>query len=316
MGRVGLRAVLGLTAFAVAGAIAGPAVQASAAALPTIEGAVTCPSPAEVAHKLRPLLGDGGLGEAGDRVRLAHAESALQVSLIAADGRVRGIRNVDERHDCDELAEAAAIIVASWQGAPPVAETRAPVASAIGSAGIARTGSGTVAPDEPRAWLGLGVAGSGAAENVAPGMALEADLDLRGLTGRHGLGLHLRGLLDGLHTEPLARGDALWRRSALSLGPSWSWASPDVVLEADLSAAAGLLTLGGSGFADNQSHTLLDFGALAGVRVRGRGGLGLFAGIGAGFWPRRTIATQAPDQDSSALPRWQWLLEAGLGWGR
>jgi hypothetical protein len=293
---------------------------------PAIEGSGTCPTPAEVARKLRPLLGDGTVGEGGDRVRIEPDEQALRVALVAADGRVRGVRHVDRRHDCDELAEAAAIIVASWQGQAPASDEPRRAAPAPGTVGRSPTAISGVAhsaravgepapePTGVRWFVGLGVVGNavatGGGGSIAPALALEANA----APSVRGFGLHLRALAGARASEPLPNGEAQWRRSALALGPAWSWASDHVIVEADVSLAAALLRIGGTGYEGNESHAMLDVGALAGLRAHSRRGLAAFAGVGAGFWPRRTIAYQAPDLVGSALPRWQWLLEAGLGW--
>jgi hypothetical protein len=325
---VGLRAVFGLTGLAgVALALgelpAAPARADSAAVALAIDGPTTCPTPAEVAYKLRPLLGDGGIGQPGDRVRIDRDDQALRVALVGADGRVRGLRQVDQSHDCDDLAEAAAIIVASWQaqpgspgsGADPGATTTTPAAIGLSATSIPRIAAGDTEPAGARWFAGLGIAGNavaGGADAVVPALTLEANV------GRHlrGIGAHLRAIGGGRHTQTLPNGHAQWRRWALALGPALSWASQRVVVEADLSAAAALLALDGTGFAGNESHTMLDLGASTGVRARTRRGLCAFAGLGAAFWPRRTIAYQAPDLVGAALPRWQWLLEAGIGWDR
>jgi hypothetical protein len=323
---VALRDVFGLAGLLVAlcgfpsaRALADPGARAL-----DIDGPTTCPAPAEVARKLRPLLGDGGIGQPGDRVRIEHDDRALRVALVGADGRVRGMRQVDRGNDCNDLAEAAAIIVASWQAQPgsigadsAAAATEPPAVAASALTARIATAADPVAiePPGPHWFAGLGVAGNAVASadaSVAPALTLEANVGPQ----LRGLGAHLRAIGGGRHAQALPNGQARWRRWALSLGPAWSWATRRVVVEADLSAAAALLALDGTGFEGNESHTMLDVGALGGVRVRTRHGLAPFAGLAAGFWPRRTIAYQAPDLIGAALPRWQWLLEVGIGWDR
>lgn len=307
----------------------GAAVAANA--LP-IEGDLTCPAPADVTAKLHHLVNSDSVGQPGDRIRLVRGADALQVALVRGDGQVRGLRSLDLGHDCEELAEAAAVIVASWQTAAPARAAAAPDSPPPGparpTAGLAlaapapldlaaaRAAAFASAPAW-RANVGLGLAGAmttgTAAAPVAPGLILEATLARAG----GALGLHLRGLLTASHTQALPNGEVSWRRWPVSLGPSWSWRTGRLALEVDASAGAAWLHVQGQGFAENQDHNDVDFGGSAGARLA----FGAarppawrpWVGTGAGFWPRRTATYQVPDQSRSYLPRWEWWFEIGVG---
>lgn len=272
-----------------------------------IGGTVTCPRPEEVARKVRPLLRGGTVGDAGDRVSIDRRENVIRVALVRADGQERGARNLDARHDCDELADAAAVIVASWQ---PVAEPALAVSPIETSAAI--TGPSVAEAGVPvrRLHVGLAAVGDWAPGSLAAGLALEATWG----RARGGLGLHLRGVYLQQHGIGLAAGDVAWRRNPIALGPAWSWGVGGVAVEIDVALAAAWLNVAGRGFSANESDSAIDLGAAAGLRFSGRGALAPWGGLAVSGWPRRTfVAVDVVER--AALPRLQALVELGLGWG-
>jgi hypothetical protein len=299
----------------------GPAVLASLALWALdVEGAVTCPSPDEVAARLRPLLDGDTVGQPGDRVRLEREQGVLRVALVQADGRVRGVRNVDERHDCGELAEAAAVIVATWQPEPlaAVAEAepeavattvrRQREAEAEAAAGSARR-EGTGFQAAVGALMGFS-GGPG-----VPGIGLETGW------GPGALAFHLRAQAGDWHHLAIGgtedRGDVRWRRWPLALGPALRVPGQNLAFELDVSLAAAWLSLFGDGFASNQRHDALDVGASAGARLAWRGPLPVmpWVGVTGAFWPRKTVAQEVSGQARVTLPRVEVGLVAGLAFG-
>jgi hypothetical protein len=292
-----------------------------------VEGDVSCPAPAEVAARLRPLLGGAGVGQPGDRVRLDREAGVLRVALVRADGQVRGARNVDERHDCAELAEAAAVILASWQAAeaPPL---RAPAAAArLTSPGpVARLqaeGAATT-PNPPDGTapasvdLHLGGAATFAGDGARAGVSLAGTFG--GIAG--GLGLRLGARYDGFHRVVVrgskSTGDAgvRWRRLPLTLGPAFRVAASAMVVEGHLALAAAWLTLAGEGFANDQRNDVLDVGTSAGLRLIVPGltsaRLCPYLGVEGAYWPRKTVANELSNQGSAALPRSELAAVLGL----
>jgi hypothetical protein len=273
-----------------------------------IGGTVTCPSPEEVARKVRPLLRGGTVGDAGDRVSIDRRENVIRVALLRADGHERGARNLDARHDCDELADAAAVIVASWQ---PVAEPALGVPPLEASATTTRPSAAEAAVAVRRVHVGLAAAGDWAPRSLAAGLALEATWG----RVRGGPGLHLRAAYLQHHSFALNAGDVAWRRIPAALGPAWSWRFGGFDLETDLALAAAWLTVAGSGFAANENASALDFGIATGFRVAARGAFAPWGGLALIAWPRRTLVTVDAGA-RGALPRVQGLVELGLAWGR
>jgi hypothetical protein len=295
-----------------------------------VGGDVTCPTPAEVATRLRPLLAGDAFGQAGDRVRLDREQGVLRVSVVRADGRVRGVRNVDERHDCGELAEAAAVILASWQTQPDEAvsaleRAATPAAQNVLNDRASRREVRTRVPQRsgPRFEAGLGAVVGFAGGSPVTGVGLEAAAG----PAAGGLGLHLRAQVASWHQLGLAGSsatdfqpaDVRWRRLPLALGPGWRWFGETLALEIDLALAAAWLSVEGRGFMNNQRHDALDVGSMAGLRL---GWLGAqrtwqpFVAATGAFWPRRTVAQEQSSQGSTALPRAELGVALGIAFGR
>src|SRR5204862_2746315 len=96
----------------------------------TVEGTTTCPDPAAVSERLAALL-PAAKDSAGDVALLAAEGDGVRIVLRHADGSAGGTRTLDGRHSCDELAEAAAVIIAAWQNDGGVDDRRlAPTAAA------------------------------------------------------------------------------------------------------------------------------------------------------------------------------------------
>src|SRR5688500_11852210 len=108
-----------------------------------VEGSTTCPTPAAVQERLRPLLPAGGGGPSV--VRLHREAAALHISVVRAAGHLLAWRSLDAASNdggqaCEGLAEAAAVIVAAWQsdvGARPLLAEDAPTSGLRLSAGSA-----------------------------------------------------------------------------------------------------------------------------------------------------------------------------------
>ena len=110
----------------------GAAATAVLLAAVTVQGGSTCPTPAAVQARLRPLLPAGTAADNGD-VRLEREGQALHVTLHGPDGRLTARRTVGGVHSCEALADAAAVIVAAWRGdvgvRPLLAAEAAPAAA-------------------------------------------------------------------------------------------------------------------------------------------------------------------------------------------
>ncbi len=282
-----------------------------------VEGDVACPAPSAVAAKLRPLL--GVTAPVGDRVRLTTLGNTLVIAMVRADGRPAGVRHIGLDHDCDELAEATAIIVATWQQAPPsVAATRPPTPASAATLSLAVASVAQAPPGDRGFGVAVG-AGGEVAGGLVPALAIEATW------GRPaGWAGHARAWMAGRHRQALSRGEAFWRRAGVSVGPAFALALGSVAGEIDGGLALAYLGVSGGGFAANESHAAIDVGAATGLRLRWRVPGRPFLGLATSWFPRRTFAVEsaaaanapAISDAGAPLPRWQWLATAGFGFGR
>jgi hypothetical protein len=267
-----------------------------------VEGASTCPVPAAVEERLRTLLPASAPGV----VRLTSEEAGLRVTLLRADGSAAGSRVFGGQHSCDELADAAAVVISTWQldaverehlpaAPPPQVVARAPVA----------------AP----AWrweLGAGAGAGLSGADLAP-----AALLLVGLSPFERLGLTARAHVSGNRQTALPAGSGTWRRALLAAGPELRLTAGPTVAYAHAGVGLTWLNVSGRGFADARSHDDFVVGLEGGLRLAwNRAGLRPWVDAGAALWPGRSVLVQEPDQRSAALPRLEILLTLGLSFGR
>jgi hypothetical protein len=286
--------------------------QAALMASVSVQGAASCPDPALVAERLRQLLPESPSAERLAIARLDPLPTGLQVQLLSADGTLVGERMLPGQHPCDQLADAAAVMIATWVDprsgaglqAPPPAER------ALGLNTRAASGPGR------RRWdLGASLGASLSADGMSPAVQVSAGADVLGPL----LGLRLEGLLTGWAETPLGGKAARWRRTSFALAPrahhTWSW------LTGELHAGPALawLQVEGSGFAptDTRSQGDLVVGAAGGARLAlSRARWQPFLSGALAFWPVRSLVYALPDPNAVALPRTQLALTLGVSYRR
>src|SRR5262245_34072811 len=77
-----------------------------------VRGAGTCPSPSDVEAKLAPLVRNSG--RPPDVAEVVRRGNVVSVTLARSDGRSIGRQTLDDAA-CSDLAEAAAVILATWE---------------------------------------------------------------------------------------------------------------------------------------------------------------------------------------------------------
>ncbi|MBX7114252.1 MAG: hypothetical protein K1X64_07935 [Myxococcaceae bacterium] len=223
------------------------AVLLMASATLTIEGRTTCPSPREVASKLEGLLPlDLGISRTAT---LEQRAGEVQLTLRDAIGTVLATKVIRARPSCSELAEIAAVVLATWEAefaerAPEVPE--APQSEAAH------------APEKP--------VEAAAGRAVVPGIELGFGLTLSwrrfGLSGavmpmsymfeesRWGIEVYGYLALEG-------------PRVGVGIGPRFRLVDSKVRLDAHLALLGTSLTMVGP----PATFTRFDPGALVGLRV-------------------------------------------------
>jgi len=81
-----------------------------ASAAIVVEGGATCPTPSEVADRLRSLLPEADAGRPADRARLRPLASGLRVELVRASGAVVAERTLADGERWDRVADEAAVL--------------------------------------------------------------------------------------------------------------------------------------------------------------------------------------------------------------
>ena len=284
-----------------------------------IQGTLTCPTPAEVSQHLARLVPESGSPGQIPRAYLSAGESFLAIELLGPEGVFLAERKLDRSASCADMAEAVAVILATWQAkfSPTLSPTTfAPVTSA--PAEVAPW-PGTV-PQRP-VLFDAGIAA------LVPIVGSEATLGAK-LEGAlspfaHGLGFHLALSLASTHTQTIPQTirtpslEAQWIRPALSLGPNLRLHGNTVALDIHGDAVVALVRVNGSGLSQTSSDTSMQFGLAAGLR-------GLWIWKHSAAWVGTDLLGY-PGQDNLSvanlgqvgrLPRLEFQISLGIVLGR
>jgi hypothetical protein len=307
------------------------AASASAPGL-DVRGTTSCPTPAAVSERLRPLLPGAADLAAGAWLQLdevprpegdaAGREIEIRLQRAPADAPLAA-RRVSASAACDDTAEEIAVIVATWVARyaaappaalalaepPPPAPPPAPPAPAV----VVRAAA-TPPAEAQGVWLGVGAGVvAAAAGTAAPFVAAEARVRLRG--ARLGLGL-LVGTVEQ-RSLALGSGSAAWTRNLASPGADWTLGTPAAFAQLGLGALVGVAQLEGRGFSQNRTSTSLDVGALPWVRVGARlaaAPITLWLGAGAMVWLRTQHVEVGGVGSDGTLPAVDALVGGGVAW--
>jgi hypothetical protein len=269
-----------------------------------VEGSSTCPTPAAVEERLLALQPAG----AGPEVaRLTSEGGELRVTLVRVDGSEAGSRTITGQHSCDELADAAAVVISAWQ-LEAVARERLPAPPPPPPVVVAAPAP---AASSPWRWeLGAGAGAGWSGPDLAPAALLLASV------GGERLGLTARAQVSGNRPAVLPAGSAAWRRALLAVGPRVRFGGR-ALTEAHTGVGLSWLSITGRGFADARHHDDFVAGLEGGLRLAwNRSGARPWLDACAAFWPSRSLVYEEPDQRSKALPRLEFLLTLGLSFAR
>jgi hypothetical protein len=268
----------------------------AAVALFAVDGSTTCPTPAEVAERLGPLLDAGG-GRRTDQVTLSLINSALVVELRDASGAQRAERRLALDASCADLASAAAIVIASWQSGAPSARP-GPVAAALAVSAPA----GALRYDVGASFL---TTFNG---DFAWGASVDATL---GRLRRRWAG-RLGAFGTSLREQRLGSGRGEWTRAAVVAGPRLRFAGRAWLVDLDADALIALLYVRGAGFSSNQTSFNVDPGLAAGARVGVRvGPVAPVLSAAVVGWLRPQELDVVGDRPAS-LPQWELQLAIGF----
>lgn len=284
-----------------------------------VQGTSTCPTPVEVSARLSNLVARGEaepLNQA-QQAYVSTQDGVVVVELRGADGAVLAERSLAQTASCDDLAEAAAIVLASWQarfnpglsasaGRPPARPPLPVVVAASRRSEI----------KEPLAFdAGLAVMTSIVDGDAVWGAKLEGALFPFVIPVGIDLGLSLSASHDQSTTMPSIV--ARWSRPVLSLGPTFRLRAGAMRLDLHANAAFALLRVRGAGLAETSSDAGMQYGLAAGLRTLwlwNNGAVWLGADV-LGF-PGQDSLVIVNGGDVGSLPHVEAQLGLGMSLGR
>ena len=288
-----------------------------------VQGAGSCPSPAEVEETLAPLLPVGFASGSTDLAAVVEeADGTLSVSLARADGKTVARRRLPRAATCGEQAQTVAVALAVWEAqihpeislrldrlaAAPTPSTGASPRVTDSDLAIQRAGGGApTRPLEP----GIGVAAMGGWQpgSIAPGARLDALLGTA--SGAWRARLSVAGL--GTHAESLAPGQARWWRLYFALGADYAF---PLGRRWDLAAGAagvlGVATVQGASFTSDRTTRTTDVGVELMLRVDLRlGAVRPWMGLAVVTWLRQQTLEVTGTAGSLVLPRAEPMIALG-----
>lgn len=259
-------------------------------------------------------------------------EAGLFVELRGVDSTVIGQRTLPSDGNCDELAQAAAVVLSAWltdvhpdfAGALPTpdpapAPEPVPEKSPEPEPEPEPTVSSSKPPEKPPApvpvrslprhfELSLG----GGADLSAQQLSVAGLVSAAYLPAETGWGVSLFALMDGSRRQPLGAGAVSWSRWPVAVGPTLRVAANWMTLDFSAGPALSWVRLDGRDFDDNSSYGTPSWSGFLSARVASRGSLGVFGqGLGQVYLGTPTAAFGDAEYQ---LPRLGAALLLGAHW--
>ena len=221
---------------------------------------------------------------------------------------------------CEDLATAAAIVVAAWRADldPNLTPQMTLPARPTFTPGTPPTllERAAPAPRRPTPFaIGLGLIASETGGALAPGAVLVGALGL----GPRGLALDANVSATTSRSADVGAlpGAASWTRATLAVGPALELGQTRVRGDVHLQALAALLHVRGVGVPNAASDTTSELGVGAGGRVElASGTSGVWLGLDALGWPGDQRLSVANTNDAGQLPRFELVGSLGLSMDR
>jgi hypothetical protein len=270
----------------------------------------TCPAAVDVQARVRSILHLASEQQLSESFLVERHEAGLYVVLKSADSSVIGERTLPLQGSCDELAQAAAVVLSAWlthvhpdfAGAlpapepapeleappppppaePPQAPPKRPAAVVVPSDPVSR------APPNPARfdW------GLGAGADLSGGVLAPAALASVGYGPESfGFGLAAQIMVTTTREEPLGAGWVRWRRWPLGVGLSLRASSPGLRWDFSGGPLVAWLNLVGRNFATDYTEDAAAWGGFLTVRASGRGRFAPFALANVQYYPGHSVAS-------------------------
>lgn len=258
-----------------------------------------CPAPVDVEARVRTILHLTPEQELNEGFAVERHEAGLYVELRSADSTVIGQRTLPAEGNCDELAQAAAVVLSAW-----LSDVHPDFAGALPLAAPAEPAPPPEPEPAPAPPKPVAKPPPAPARSVVPApnawdLALGIGSDLSGgqptLGGYFGVGYGARVRGFGVtamiapslsRTEPLGPGFVEWRRWPLGVGPSFRLATAGVAWDLSAGPALAWLHLDGTSFTRTSPRDAATWGGFLNLRVAGRGQhWGVFGLLDAQLYP-------------------------------
>ena len=292
---------------------------AAASAAARVSSDSSCPSSDAISVRLLGVLAEGGPESASANV---HSDGQSMRIDLSTPGEANQQRTIPLSGDCDERAEMAALIIASWLDAMPVGSVKAPGIPPRERPPVAVARSSRHDPDDPN-WEPTRTSG-----RMLVGVGAFGLVDKQGGTGGVVVGANLPRMLEDLG---LLFDTSLAYRRELTVGSGTAgyW-RPTVALQATAEVhrrrwvarlcagpALAVLRVDGSGYSKNGHETTVMWGAEFGLTLaRPWNRNELWLSVGGMAWPqdRRILSLPETTGSSVTLPAWEGRLAAGVSW--
>jgi len=254
-----------------------PGAASEAGPIIVVHADSACPAAAPVTGRLAAILGFPPGTVLDELAELTREGSGLSVRLRGKDGRLLGERVLPSDDDCEALAHAAAVVLASWltdahpefvvsspteEGPAPAPAPSSPPPPRVATGTVLATGRVQPVPVlRVRLALSLGAEVSGG--DGVPAAALSAALTPPGA----GLGLVARVAFALSQSLTLESGDASYSRYPLGVGGVLRLEPRPFGVELQAGPALGWLRVSGQGFSPNHTHNDVTFGILGAARA-------------------------------------------------
>ena len=301
-----------------------------------VDGAVTCPDPAEISANVQKVVDLSDDSAAKVLATVDRDGTSLVLRLKNGDGDSLGERRLTIEDDCTVMARAAAVVFAAWLSDehPEFLVTLPSVASATPDdsapkpvpatepASVAKPALAFPAPSSamPRApaaakpgaahriVVSASIGGVSSGAEFAPAAALGVSWD----PAEQGLGARLSATWTGTRSKRLQDHEVSFRRWPVLVGPYLRFTRGRSRFDVEGGAALGWLRLGGRDFDSNVSRSDASFGAYAAVRFVPLDAPGhAFLSVAPVLWFGRTTAVATNPAAETPIPSFELLFALG-----
>lgn len=281
-----------------------------------VEG--SCPDPAKVSAKVAAALGD--LVDASDATaQLEPLDDRLRVEVRSGSGALLVVHDLALGPSCDDLAAAAAVVIATAVGSAPETGALPSVAPVLIPIPVRRPRPVLPTPKPGPVVLEVGASVGVEAALPRPGgggflwLSVAPSTQRSPIGSRFGLLVRLGGT--SLKQVPIAEGLADWTRLDIALGPRLRLVSGLWQCDLFLAVTPALVLASGRELPQTFSSTGFDLGLGGGAKMGARiGSLFPFVALSATGYVIEQSLRVLGLEESTRLPPYSVQVSLGLSW--